>query len=182
MSESPLFDAILTADVSDEQSKLSAEAAGMVWSELRNTSVINFTKQGFIDDLRPHEDRFMDERYGHLEESKKKDGSYKYRKFKYVDKHGNPCVGGLPPAWSSAKSVLNRAWDENVNFIAGESKSSVEKRVKEKAAANKPVDSAYTQCAKTLDVLLTKYHVELTITEQESFRGLIQSTSLGDKS
>jgi len=135
---STLFDAILTADVSDEQSKLSAEAAGLVWGELRDSSMKVWSRQGFADLLKGDEDKFMEQKYASFPESKKKDGTWKYRKFNYVDTAGQRQTGGLPPAWSSSKSVINRAYDENVQVVYDMSKTQVEALTKAAVLEKEP--------------------------------------------
>lgn len=102
------------------------------------------TKEDFYKFLRDGEDEFMSEYYGDDPAAVKKDGSWKYRTY-------------LPGKYSSAKSVLGKAFDNRVAF-GGIGKTEIEKLCRSAVptlsaldTAKSKIESANTWAVKNLD-------------------------------
>ena len=126
------IDTILTAAVSDEQADLSQQAEGSMWDDMRGDAISyvaadGWDAYGWLNHVRVFEDEYMTYAYDTIPAAKKKDGSWKYREFNYVDTAGNDQKGGLPMKWHSAKSVLKNALDRQAVFDSTTGKTQLEK-------------------------------------------------------
>lgn len=120
-------DTIVTASVSDEQSRLSGMAAGSVWEDIRGSAMSHINKgREHWDDivLLPIETKYMRERFKGTKEGKKKNGDWWFRKH-------------LPDAYRTAKSVAGTAMELNVVF-SSLGKTETEGKIAEKRLENNP--------------------------------------------
>ena len=136
------------------------------WNTLVDIAVHNLDYENI---LHKHECAYMEEMYGDLPEAKKADGSWKFRKFKYKDKAGKEQIGGLPAAYSSAKSTIKQAYENPVPLIKGSGearpKTEVGKAIREAKAAKQEVNK-YDEAVKLLEKLKAVWP-ELSGKEQE---------------
>lgn len=119
------LDTIILAEVSEDQLRLSKEANQSVWSALLDTANNSITADNFLGVLRPYEDEYMEAKYSTVPEARHSSGQWKYREFGYVSSDGKDCKGGLPPCWSSNKSVLKNGLEFGVDLSTATTKKEV---------------------------------------------------------
>lgn len=111
------------------------------WKKLRSfANRYKADPEAFVEKLRPLEEKYMEEMYGHLpvedthRTRKNADGSvsigdWKFRQFTSKTKEGK-VVGGLPASYVSSKSTLKVAMENNI-AIAGVPKTDLSKAISE---------------------------------------------------
>lgn len=119
------YDTIITASVSDDQSKLSAESGQTVFGELAESTAGQSDRSVWENGLRQFEDKYMDEYFGAEPAAKKANGDYKYRTY-------------LPKAWVSGKCVCGQAITLNIPINENSAKTDTELKIKEAKALLDP--------------------------------------------
>ena len=116
MSELNLIVQYKEAELADEMGDIRRADA---WAEMVGISKKFASEENWLDALREQEDEYMTEMYSEVPEAKKKDGSWKYRKFTFadLDEKGEKQYGGLPAGYSSAKSTIKQAREAHVRLV-----------------------------------------------------------------
>ncbi len=96
---------------------MAEERRSNAWSSLLVVHASYPAEDDFFEHLRTHEDTYMEEMYKYTPEAKKKDGSWKYRKFNFEGSDGSKQTGGLPMAYLSAKSTIMSAFINGVSVV-----------------------------------------------------------------
>jgi len=149
------IDTIITAEVSDEQSKLSREAASNVWKDIASTTQglipedVDRWMQHIIDPVRSS---WMEMNHGSNQDAKKKkDGSWKYRTY-------------MPPAFNTALAVAHKGLRAGITNMEGKGKTAVEQEYKDRSKIQKTemekFDCMIKNCRKQFE--------NLTQTEKEN--------------
>lgn len=119
------YDTIITASVSDDQQRLSAESGQTVFGELAESTGGHHDREVWEGTLRPFEDQYMEEYFSAKPEAKKSNGDWKYRSY-------------LPKAWVSGKCVCGQAIGLNIPIGANSAKTAIELEIKEAKALVDP--------------------------------------------
>lgn len=140
------------AELADELGEYQRNDA---WNNLCVHSSPCKTCDDLADALKPYEDEYMEEMYANIEEAKKKDGSWKYRKFKFTNEKGEEKTGGLPAAYVSSKSTINQAIKNGVAFhdgVGSVPKSVVANSLKEAKQPKSPDELGIMHAQRLLNV------------------------------
>ena len=119
------YDTIITASVSDDQGKLSAESGQTAFGDLAASTKGQSDRSVWEGGLRTFEDKYMDEYYGSEPKAKKANGDWKYRTY-------------LPKAWVSGKCVCGQAIGLNIPINKNSAKTDIELKIKEAKALIDP--------------------------------------------
>lgn len=154
----------------EKAEEMSRAIAGNAWKELRAfAGRAKGDPDKFSKQLQSKEDEFMEEMFGKIKEAKwengPKEGQWKYRKFSYTDGDGNKTVGGLPPAYMSAKSTLVQAMKNEVTF-RGLGKTAVADRI---AAAKRVTLTSFQKARRDCEHLVQLWPA-LTAEERDALQ------------
>jgi hypothetical protein len=120
------------AELSDE---MANERRATAWSDLLGVNKLHPDDDEFASTLRSIEDAYMEEMYADQPNAKKKDGTWKYRKFKLeVEAGEEEQFGGLPMAYLSSKSTVIQCRKQKIDLTG---KGSISKDFATKALSAK---------------------------------------------
>lgn len=134
------------------------------------------TAEDMLESVKDMEDEYMEQMYARVPEAKKKDGSWKYRRFEFTNVDGELTRGGLPLAYISAKSTVKGAIEHGIPLTNGD--GSVPKSVIARSLKDAKTPKSHYDLAKAQANTLGKHMAHLTDVELHHVRNILEDSRM----